>query len=166
MPPDSRRLTLGDLNDLRVLIEPELVRRQLRLAWHCDIQETVDVAATETRQIGLNLLLNACEASPPAKEIGFRAWLDEDCGPVRRAELNLEVVDAGPGLPHPVAAVLTEVGVVDLHDPPRGLGIHVVRDLVRGLGGRIVATTVAGDQGSRITVTLPANGGTGEELGR
>jgi two-component system, OmpR family, sensor kinase len=165
MPADSRRLTSGDLDDLRVLIEPELARRQLQLAWHCDIQETVDVAATETRQIALNLLLNACEASPPEKEIGFRVWLDEERGPVRRTQLSLEVVDAGPGLPQEVAAALTEVGVIGLRDPPRGLGIKVVRDLVRRLGGRIVATTLAGDHGSRITVTLPTNGGTGEELG-
>jgi len=165
MPPDSRRLTPGDLDDLRVLIEPALTRRRLRLAWHCNIQETVDVAATETRQIALNLLLNACDASPPEEEIGLRAWLDEDSSPVRRTQLRLEVVDAGPGLPQDVAAALTEVGVMGLPDPPRGLGICVVRDLVRGLGGRIVATTLAGDHGSRITVTLPTNGGTGEELG-
>jgi two-component system, OmpR family, sensor kinase len=149
MPACTRRLTSGDLDDLRVLIEPELARRQLQLAWHCDIQETVAVAATETRQIALNLLLNACEASPPEREIGFRAWLDEEYGPVRRTQRSLEVVDAGPGLPQEVAAALTEVGVIGLRDPPRRLGIKVVRDLVRGLGGRIVATTLAGDHGSR-----------------
>ena len=79
-------------------------------------------------------------------------------------ELNLEVVDAGPGLPPAVAAALTEVGLIDPRDPPRGLGIRVVRDLVRGLGGRTIATAAIGDYGSRITVTLPANGGTRQEV--
>jgi signal transduction histidine kinase len=160
MPPDSRRLTPSDLEDLRVLIEPELARRHLRLSWQSSIEATVDAAATETRQIALNLLLNACEASPPGSEIGFHAWVGAGPDQVGSIALNLEVVDDGPGLPQPVAAALTELGVSTAQDPPRGLGIRVVRDLVRGLGGRIVATTAAGDHGSRIVVTLPPGGGT------
>jgi signal transduction histidine kinase len=164
MPTDSRRLTPGDLDDLRVLIEPQLARRQLRLSWHSRVAGTVDVAATETRQIALNLLLNACEASPPGSEVGFQAWVGSDPDHAGRVELNLEVVDAGPGLPKAVAAALTEVGVTDPRDPPRGLGIRVVRDLVRGLGGRIVATTAVDGHGSRIVVTLPPSGGKSQEI--
>ena len=144
MPPDSRRLTRGDLDDLRILIEPELTRRQLKLSWRSSVAGTVDVAATETRQIALNLLLNACEASPPGGEVGFQAWVGAAPDHAGLIELNLEVVDAGPGLPTAVAAALTEVGVTDPRDPPRGLGIRVVRDLVRGLGGRIVAAAAVG----------------------
>jgi signal transduction histidine kinase len=157
MPPDSRKLAPGDLDDLRLLIEPELARRQLRLSWQSSVPGTVDVAATETRQIALNLLLNACDASPPGGEIGFNAWIGDSPDHAIRQELSLEVVDTGPGLPPAVAAALTQVGVTDPRDPPRGLGIRVVRDLVRGLGGRIVAAAAVGDHGSRITVTLPAN---------
>jgi two-component system, OmpR family, sensor kinase len=164
MPPDSRKLTPGDLDDLRILIEPELARRQLTLLWRSSVAETVDVAATETRQIALNLLLNACEASPPGGEVAFRAWVGAGSDRTGRMELVLEVVDAGPGLPKAVAAALTEVGVTDPSDPPRGLGIRVVRDLVRGLGGRIVATAAADDHGSNIVVTLPPSGGTRQEI--
>ena len=165
MPPDSRKLAQGDLDDLRHLIEPELARRQLQLSWHSSIQGTVDVAATETRQIALNLLLNACEASPPGGEIRFQAWIGDGAAQAFRRELSLEVVDAGPGLPTAVASALTEVGVTDPRDPPRGLGIRVVRDLVRGLGGRIVAAAAVGNHGSRITVTLPTGGGRRQEMG-
>jgi signal transduction histidine kinase len=59
-----------------------------------------------------------------------------------------------------VAAALTETDVTDPQDPPRGLGIRVVRDLVRGLDGRIVVTMASGENGSRITVTLPVSDGT------
>ena len=165
MPPDSRKLTPNDLDDLRVLIEPELTRRQPRLSWHSSLSgDGRRVSATETRQIAINLLLNACEASSPGGEVSFLAWIAE--GPARtgRFELSLEVVDAGPGLPPAVAAALTEVGLADPADPPRGLGVRVVRDLVRGLGGRIVASAAMGDHGSRITVTLPMNGGTSQEI--
>jgi two-component system, OmpR family, sensor kinase len=161
MPSDNRRLTLSDLNDLRILIEPEVARRGLQLTWHCCIPETADVAATETRQIALNLLLNACEASPFGGEVGFRTWaegLDDAAGP---RELVLEVLDCGKGLPDYVSAALTEAIGADSKDPSRGLGIRVVRDLVRGLDGRIVATTPSGDRGSRIIVRLPL--GTSDE---
>jgi two-component system, OmpR family, sensor kinase len=164
MPSDSRSLTQGDLDDLRVLIEPELVRRQLGLSWHSDFAGTVDVAATETRQIALNLLMNACEASPPSCEVGLRAWVSTGPDNTGRRALILEVVDAGPGLPQAVAATLTEIGVTDSRGPSRGLGIHVVRDLVRALGGRIIATTAATGHGSRIVVTLPSRDGTRQEI--
>jgi signal transduction histidine kinase len=160
MPPDTRKLTADDLDDLRRLIAPELARRHLRLHWRSNIGGMVDVPATETRQIALNLLLNACEASPPGGEIGFEVSTDgrDQTG---RMELRLEVIDEGPGLPQSVIAALTQLGVTDPADPPRGLGMRVVRDLVRGLGGRIVAA--AGNPGSRITLALPTGGNAGRE---
>lgn len=163
-PSDSRSLTSSDLDDLRTLIEPELARRQLKLSWQSSIAGTVDVAATETRQIALNLLLNACDASPLGSEVGFHAWIDNGTDQLSRRDLHLEVLDAGPGLPPTIAIALTEVGVVDPGDPPRGLGIRVVRDLVHGLGGRIVAAAAAGNHGSCITVTLPVNVETRREI--
>jgi signal transduction histidine kinase len=161
MPSDNRRLTLSDLNDLRILIEPEVARRGLHLTWDCRIPETVDVAATETRQIALNLLLNACEASPFGGEVGFRTWAEGLHRAPGSRELVLEVLDCGKGLPEAISAVLTDSIVADSQDPMRGLGIRVVRDLVRGLGGRIVVTTPSGDHGSRIIVRLPL--GTSDE---
>jgi two-component system, OmpR family, sensor kinase len=155
MPRDPRNLTPGDLDDLRILIEPEVSRRDLALLWRTEIEETVDVPATEARQIALNLLLNACEASPTGTEVAFRAWVSRSPDSLGNAELIMEVVDAGAGLPPAAAATLMEIGTTDRRDPLRGLGIRVVRDLVRGLGGRIVATTIRDDQGSRIVVTLP-----------
>ncbi len=152
VPTDGRRLGPDDLHDLRILIEPELARRQLQLAWGSSIRDTVGVSATQTRQIALNLLLNACEASPPGSDIGFEVWIRDDAG---HSELLMQVDDAGPGLPPSVASALTEVGLTDPLDPPRGLGIRVVRDLVRSLGGRIMSAAGAGGRGSRITVALP-----------
>jgi signal transduction histidine kinase len=163
MPPDSRQLTGGDLDDLRILIEPEIARRRLRLAWDCGIRGTIGISATETRQITLNLLLNACEASPSDGEVGFRAWIDDDSDRVDQTNLVLQVADGGPGLPNAVAAALTETDVTDPQEPPRGLGIRVVRDLVRGLGGRIVVTMASSEHGSRIIVTLPVSDATGQE---
>ena len=161
VPADGRKLTAGDLEDLRTLIAPEAARRRLGLSWHSAIDGAVDVNATETRQIALNLLLNACEASPSGGHVGFAATLANDAG-AARPELRLEVADAGPGLPPSITAALTELGTMDPNDPRRGLGIRVVRDLVRSLGGRITATTT--DQGSRIIVALPVGEHSRQEI--
>jgi signal transduction histidine kinase len=159
MPSDGRRLTGSDLEDMRVLIEPELARRQLQLSWSCNIGEAIDIPATETRQISLNLLLNACEASPPGKEIGFQALIHDDIDHGGERELRMEVVDSGPGLPPDIVRMLSQTNIPDhRHLPPRGLGIHVVRDLVHGLGGRIDVTSAADGRGTRFTVMLPLNG--------
>jgi two-component system, OmpR family, sensor kinase len=162
MPADGRKLAAGDLEDLRVLIAPELARRGLHLSWRSTIGGVVSVTATETRQIALNLLLNACEASPTGGHVGFEASVMNSDDSASRPELRMEVRDAGPGLPASVVAALTELGTLDASDPPRGLGIRVVRDLVRSLGGRITAT--AGDGGSRIVVALPAGEPSRQEI--
>jgi len=162
MPADGRKLTSGDLEDLRTLIAPEAARRDLGLSWHNAIDGAVDVDATKTRQIALNLLLNACEASPSGGRVSFAATLAN--GASIADQLRLEVADSGPGLPPSVIAALTELGTVDPNDPPRGLGIRVVRDLVRSLGGRIIAAT--GEQGSRIIVTLPVGERPDQENGK
>jgi signal transduction histidine kinase len=159
MPANGRKLSAGDLEDLRTLIAPEAERRGLDLSWRSSIGGTVGVNATGTRQVALNLLLNACEASPPGGRVRFAVALANGAD---SPELRLEVADGGPGLPPSVIAALTELGTVDASDPPRGLGIRVVRDLVRGLGGRITATT--GEQGSNIIVTLPVDGRSGQEI--
>ena len=153
MPTDGRKLTAGDLEDLRVLIAPEVARRGLHLFWRVAIDGAVGVSATETRQIALNLLLNACEASPAGGQVGFEASVTNGAGAASIPELCLRVSDAGPGLPASMVAALNELGTLNPNDPPRGLGIRVVRRLVRSLGGRITAT--AGERGSSITVSLP-----------
>lgn len=154
MPADGRKLTAGDLEDLRKLIAPEVARRGLQLSWHGTIDGTLNVSATEVRQIALNLLLNACEASPAGGQVGFAVSTANSTQPSQQPELRLEVTDAGPGLPRSAVAALTELGALDSGDPPHGLGIRVVRDLVRSLGGRTTAT--ADERGSRIAVALPA----------
>jgi signal transduction histidine kinase len=152
MPPDRRRLASGDFDDLRVLIGPALARRQLQLKWNCRIFGEVNVPATETRQIILNLLLNACEASPLGGEVELLVSIDDTASTTK---LVLEVTDDGPGLPATASAALMANGIADVLPPPHGLGICVVRDLVRRLHGRVVASGRSVCHGSSITVSLP-----------
>jgi signal transduction histidine kinase len=157
LPPDARQLLPADLDDLRILIEREITRRQLRLSWESDIRREVALAATETRQIVLNLLLNACEVSPAGGEIGFRASIENVSEGI--PEVHLEVTDSGPGLSPQLTSALVGDRGSGATDSSQGIGLRVIRDLVRGLGGRIDATP--GERGgSRITVRLPIDGQT------
>jgi signal transduction histidine kinase len=110
------------------------------------------VAAPETRQIALNLLLNACEVSTPGSEVGFSAAIEHDADGF--LELSLTVTDAGPGLPSQVARALTEENAADAVGSWDGLGLHVIRDLVHSLGGRVAIAPHA--PGASIIVHLPA----------
>src|SRR5579863_8798398 len=102
---DSKRsLDAADIDDLRLLIEPEAERKKLKLEWVNELRERAPVPAGSVRQATLNLLLNACAASPVGAVVRLHAAADA-------AGLVITVGDRGPGLPSDLAAHL-------IADPP------------------------------------------------
>ena len=94
--------------------------------------------AKACRQVTLNLLINACAASPEGGAVSLRAYLTE------RA-LTIEVGDQGSGLPSRLAKYL----VGQSEEAPgvgSGLGLWIVRRLVADQGGAI---RVVQERGSR-----------------
>jgi signal transduction histidine kinase len=148
MPLAQRRLSPQDFDDLRVLAELEARRRQLSLLWHSAVERELDVPATELRQVALNLLLNACAATPPDGAVAFSAAVD---GHV----LRLAVEDGGPGMPDAVAGALLGHAQPDEADAaPAGIGILVVRTLLRELDGRVSIEKRA-EGGTRVVLRVP-----------
>lgn len=141
---DNRMLTPADIEDVRQLIASEAQRREIRLAWRAAGADDYGVPAQAFRQIALNLLLNACAASPPGGVV--QCDLAAQVG-----EFSLTVRDQGPGMPADARATL-------LGEEKRtagatvGLGLWSVSRLARSLGGRI---TLSGPPGAGVTVTLP-----------
>lgn len=139
-------LTRMDFEDLHMLIRPEIERKAQVLHWSIDV-ETANfgvLPATQVRQVLLNLLLNAADASAPGTEIGLRV---EQRGQV----LTLVVWDSGPGLPTELQLRLLSDAPVD---PGGGLGLRLVRDLVSAMNGEIRLSR--SDEGkSAIVVLLP-----------
>ncbi len=147
---DARAVTGGDIEDLRFLIASEARRRELRLEWHDGLAAGAPrVPAQVVRQVALNLLLNACSASPPGGTVGFAIGADD-------AGLWLSVSDQGSGLPEAARRVLVET-------PPRrtpgagtpgigGLGLWTVARLVTERRGSI---RTEGPPGTTIHVHLP-----------
>ena len=146
---DSERvLHPSDLDDLRFLVRQEIARRGLTLLWRNALSETLDLPAGPIRQAVLNLLLNACAASPRGSEVAFEADALAD-------SVVVVVADRGPGLPEEVADILQSDGK-DTASPAegRGLGAWMVSRLVGELGGRVRAMARE-DGGTRVEISLP-----------
>ncbi|MCG6122561.1 MAG: HAMP domain-containing histidine kinase [Microvirga sp.] len=139
-------LTREDIEDLRQLVTSEAERRSLVLDWENDVSDPVAIDARRIRQIALNLLINACAASPP----GGRVHLSVSHG---AGALALAVSDEGPGMPHDCRATLVGGGVSPA-PAARGLGLWTVARLVSELGGTIDVDAGPDGRGATIVVRV------------
>jgi signal transduction histidine kinase len=132
----ARHLSQVDLQDLRFLIQHETGVKRLTLDWRNDLPERLEVDASSVRQIVLNLLLNACQASPEGGVVSLHAGVAD-------SRLAISVADQGPGLP-PAALQAIEAGAVGKLAPEgdglrRGLGLWTAARLAVRLGGGLEA---------------------------
>ena len=118
-----------DIDDLRLLIEPEASRKRLQISWVNDLHGVSAVAVESVRQVTLNLLINACAATLAGGAVHFRARATESW-------LTIEVGDQGPGLPDDLASYLVGLSQ-DAPGAGRGLGLWIVRRLVADENGEI-----------------------------
>ena len=140
-------LTGIDLDDLRFLVQHECDARHLRLEWDNRIAEPLSIDGPAVRQITLNLLLNACAASPDGGLVTVTA---SHCA----GKLQIAVADRGPGLPDDMAALLHRDAPAPAPSPEsKGLGLWTTGDLVRRLGGRVDVEYPG--VGTRLVVNLP-----------
>jgi signal transduction histidine kinase len=125
-----------DFDDLRLLIEPEASRKSIRLTWVNDIRGSLPVAGESVRQATLNLLINACAATPPGGVVRLLARATDNA-------LIIDVGDQGPGLPRERAEYLlgrSEEGPA----VGSGLGLWIVRRLVADEHGEIALVQESG----------------------
>jgi two-component system OmpR family sensor kinase len=144
---DERSLSRDDIEDLK-LLTPEARRRGVLLQWRNDLTGQVALPANTVRQIILNLVLNACQATP--QESWVAVSVAETPGGI-----VLHVEDLGPGLPTAALAMLT--GAADRPAPighGTGLGLWMTNRLVRELDGSVSVGRGTGG-GTVVTVTLP-----------
>jgi len=97
-----------------------------------------------------NLLLNACEASPPDRPV-------EVCTSVAGREARVEILDRGPGLPEALRQRLFEP-YVSTKKRGSGLGLSLVRDIARQHGGQATLEDRP-DGGARARFSLPLAAG-------
>jgi signal transduction histidine kinase len=141
---DKRNLSTGDVDDVRYLVESEAARREITLKWMSQIDGAVPVPAQAFRQIALNLLLNACAATPPGGTVLFAAVSEE-------GSLIIRVNDEGPGMPTEAKAVLCGLKPASAA-AASGLGLWTIARILAEFGGTV---RVENTPGSSITVSIP-----------
>lgn len=147
--PGDGALRREDIDDLRHLVRHEVSRRGVRLDWRNALPEEVAVDRTLTRQIALNLLLNACAASPRGGAVAVDVWATAEA-------VRIEVTDAGPGLPDGACKLLERIDAAAPPPDGGGLGLWTAVRLATRLGGRIAA--LPSPAGARLSVLLPLGG--------
>jgi signal transduction histidine kinase len=145
---DDRLMRTEDIEDLRLLMAPEARRRGVHLRWHNELRGEVPLRATVIRQIALNLVLNACQATPRDQWIAISFTRIGDA-------LELTVEDAGPGMPDTALATLSgPAGASAPIGKGTGLGLWMTNRLICEVGGAALVTLRPGG-GTRVTVTIP-----------
>jgi two-component system, OmpR family, sensor kinase len=144
---DVHSLRQADVDDLRLLVEPEARRKRLTLRW---VNEGYDELATPpsvVRQVLLNLLLNACRASPEGSQVAFEAHVEDSC-------FVATIEDMGPGLPSAARNALTDPGSRPLPGSGGGLGLWMVHRLIKEVGGTVSALPRI-PAGTTVRITIP-----------
>jgi signal transduction histidine kinase len=154
-PDDDRPLTRADFEDLRHLVRPAAERRGVMVAFELDLPEgAIGLGSGGVRQVLLNLLLNACAATPPQGVVGLQAR-------ILGGDLVCEITDEGAGLA-PAEAMRLSGGVAP-EPGSRRLGLGVVVSLLGNLDARAsVAERPTGGTAIRLAIPLaPAGQGEG-----
>lgn len=108
---------------VRLVLEPKLARQKVILCIEGEPESIVDALAGETRQVLLNLVRNAIEASPPHSEVHVR---------LTRREIHVEIVvtDQGGGIAPEVLANLFQFGKSTKGEKGNGMGLWTVKHIL------------------------------------
>jgi signal transduction histidine kinase len=143
---EDRPLMRTDLEDLVHLARPAAERRGIVLDVSLDLPDgEIAPGAGGVRQVLLNLLLNACEATPLGGTVELRVRRED-------GELICEIADSGTGLDPIQAQRLTRGGGTTTR---KGLGLGVVVGLLGTLDARASVTERPGG-GTTIRLAIPA----------
>lgn len=135
-PEPAACLASAELDDLRLLVEPEATRRDAVIVWTNEVSGLLAVPAAKLKQAVLNLLINAARATPAGGVIRFHAA-------VLPSGLVVEVSDGGPGMPPAYARFLSSPAAPGDRPFGPGLGLWIVRRLVAEAGGTVTVARSA-----------------------
>lgn len=144
---EKKQINVSDIQDLELLIAPEARKKQVKIAWHLEGKDAFHADADAIRQIMVNLLLNACKASPPQGTVEITITVSSD-------EARLSVSDHGAGLPDAILEFLRAPPASSILPPSRELGISVICTLTQDIGARLSVESCAGE-GTTISIIVP-----------
>ena len=135
-------------DSVRLLLEPLMRQRGIQLEIESSEDTTVTAYSVETRQVMLNLVRNACEATTRS---GAKVVVSITGHP---QEVEIVVTDRGSGIEPAMIPNLFQFGASTKGDRGNGMGLWVVKQLVEKHGGDIDLETKIGE-GTRFTIRWP-----------
>jgi len=149
---DKRPLSESDIADLRLLLRPEIRRRNQKLDWHMNWSGNLPVDGTKTRQICLNLLLNASSAAGLGGSVNFQSMASDTALTIIVENDGLEISTKFLDLLN-----LTQSGRVPL-EGDAGIGLWVICRLVDEMGGQKSGSFDNGISSIKILLPLKKEG--------
>lgn len=146
---NSRDFSPQDLDDVRTLIAPQAQKRRVAVLWTVELAGPLALPSTLVRQVLINLILNAVQASGEDGEVNALIAI---AGQV----LSIEIRNGGRVLSKAQLAHMFEP-FVNTGETGRGLGLWVCYQIVKQLGGSIdVESGMTDGHGlTRFKVLLP-----------
>jgi len=135
-------------DSVRFLLEPLIRQRGINLTIESSGNSKIIAYPVEVRQVLLNLVRNACEATTRR---GDRVTIQIQG---HAEEVAITVDDQGAGIPPELVANLFQFGVSTKGDRGNGMGLWAVKKLVTRRGGSVTLESAPG-KGSRFTVRWP-----------
>ncbi len=129
-------LSHQDIEDVRTLVQPNAVQRQLELCWENNLEGTLTLPSTPIRQMLINLCLNAVQAAPKGGRVSFRIGTEH-------ALLDIHVENDGKPIPEHEMSRLFEPFATS-KPSGIGLGLWVTYQIVDQLDGEIVVLSEEG----------------------
>ncbi|GAB1235201.1 sensor histidine kinase [Ferrigenium sp. UT5] len=141
----TRPFDLNDVADICTLIHPDVEKKPVHFTRQIDIADAQTVPSTLARQVIINLLLNAIQATPAHGHIHLHLYGDAQ-------SLFIVVQNNGSYIPPERVAFLFEP-FTSLSENGNGLGLWVIYQIVQQLGGLI--TVQSEPDNTQFTVQLP-----------
>lgn len=150
----SRDLTAGDIDDVLLLVQPQVRSKALRLAWHNELTGALALPASLVRQVLINLLLNAVQAANDSGQVECTIRLQD-------GRLSMTIANDG--------RLLSEAQMGHLFEPfsplsegGHGLGLWVSYQIAQQLGGAIHAARLDGRMQFTVELPIGESGESGE----
>jgi signal transduction histidine kinase len=143
---NSRNLAPGDIEDIHTLLHAQIAKKDLTVTWDSQLKDELPLSANLVRQVLINILLNAVQATSPGGSVIVAVNL------VDGNSLRLDIANDGARLSPEMRQHLFEPFTTS-KESGHGLGLWVTYQIVQQLGGTIRAD----DDGElvRFTVELP-----------
>ncbi len=142
---ETHPLTPQDIDDTLTLVQQEANKKQTRIGWNNQLEREIPIASTLIRQILINLLLNAIQASPVMGHVNCRVE-------IHRSLLSITIVNNGEQISTEQLQHLFEP-FSSVKEDGVGLGLWVTYQIVEKLNGDIQVSS--GEILTEFVVTLP-----------